>query len=156
MTSMGTNKGLHQFPLGVAALEPNAPQDTAERPAAREGIYQVLAHKLRKHPTLRMFLSECRSFVHRSYIVLTSKDTHRVPMGFVFVESPTGRVYENIRAAACIRDTERISSNRSWATPLDWAAYRDSWEAGVEWALRTLGSDSTLDSEHKTLFVSKR
>lgn len=153
---MGMSKRLQQFPLGVAALVPSAHEDTAEGQEASQGIYQVLFEGLRKHPRLRMLLSECRSFFHRSYIVLTSKDTHRVPMGSAYLESLSGRVYENIRTDACIRDTERSSSNRPWATPLDWTAYRDSWEAGVEWALSTLSSDSTLDSEHKALLISKR
>ncbi len=156
MTNMGTSNGLHEFPSGVLAVSPSAPEDTAEEREAMKGIFQALLHSLRKCPKLRMLLSECRSFVYRSYIVLTSKDTYRVPMGSVYLDAPGGRVYQNIRAAACIQNTERISSNRPWATPLDWSAYRDSWEAGVEWALSTLGSDSPLDSEHKALLISKR
>jgi hypothetical protein len=117
--------------------------------------YRILFDGLRTYPRLRMFLSECRSFLYRSYIVLTSKDTHRVPMGSAYLESPSGRVFRNIRSLACSRDIERISSNHP-STPLDWAAYRDSWEAGVEWAANTLGSDTLLDSEHKALLFSKR
>jgi hypothetical protein len=156
LTNTETSNGLHEFPLGVLAVSPSAPEDTAEKREAMKGIFQALAHKLRKYPRLRMLLSECRNFCLRSYIVLTSKNAHRVPMGSVYLVAPTGRVYQNIRAAACIQNTERISSSRPWATPLDWSAYRDSWEAGVEWALSTLASDSTLDSEHKALLISKR
>jgi hypothetical protein len=130
-------------------------KDTAEkRHEASSRIYQVLFQRLRTCPRLRMFLSECRSFLYRSRIVLTSKNTHRVPMGPAYLESPSGRVVRNIRSLACNEDIERNASNRSWATPLDWAAYRDSWEAGVGWAVSTLGSD-TLDSEHKALLISR-
>jgi hypothetical protein len=155
MTNMEMNNGLHQTPSGVAALVPSVHEGTAEGRKVGNRMCQVLFEGLRNHPRLRMLLSECRSFLHRTYIVLTSKDTHRVPMGSAYLESPSGYLYQNIRTDACIRDIERISSNRLWATPLDWAAYRDSWEAGVEWAC-TLGSDSALNSEHKALLISKR
>lgn len=151
---METDSRPHQNPLDVAALVPNARRSIAGEQGVWNRIYQVLFEGLRKHPRLRMFLSECRSFVRRTYIVLTNKDTHRVPMGLAYLESPSGRVYENIRSLACNQDIERISSNRP-STPLDWAPYRDAWDAGVEWAVSTLGSD-TLDSEHKALLISNR
>ena len=125
------------------------------RHSAQRGLKSPPFEGLRTYPRLRMFLSECRSFLYRSRIVLTKKNTHRVPMGPAYLESPSGRVFRNIRSLACNQDIERNASNRPWATPLDWTAYRDSWEAGAEWAVNTLGSD-TLDSEHKTLLISNR
>lgn len=130
------------------------PKDTAEKrhgPPSR--IYQVLFEALRTCPRLRMFLSECRNFLHRSRIVLTNNDTHRVPMGPAYLETHSGRLFRNIRSLACMRDIERISSNRP-STPLDWIAYRDSWEAGAEWAVSILNS-GTLDSEHQALLIPR-
>jgi hypothetical protein len=131
------------------------PKDTAEkRHGAPSRIYQVSFEALRTCPKLRMFLSECRNFLLRSRIVLTNKDTHRVPTGPAYLEAQSGRVFRNTRSLACSQDIEKLSSNRP-STPLDWIAYRDSWEAGAEWAVSTLRSD-TLDSEHKALLVSMR
>jgi hypothetical protein len=143
---------------GVAVLVPTgvSQTDTVEGDGGLlSRTYRILFEGLRTYPRLRMFLSECRSFLYRSRIVLTKKNTHRVPMGPAYLESPSGRVFRNIRSLACNQDIERNASNRPWATPLDWTAYRDSWEAGAEWAVNTLGSD-TLDSEHKTLLISNR
>jgi hypothetical protein len=155
MTDMETSTRPHEIASGVAALAPSASRKgTAEERKAGKGIYQVLFEGLRKHPRLRVFLSECRSVLHRSHIVLTNSDAHRVPMGFGCLESSSGRTYRNTRSLACIQDIERISSNRPWATPLDWTAYPDSWDAGAEWALSTF--DTSLDSEHKALLVSTR
>src|SRR5580692_10593998 len=63
--------------------------------------YRILFDGLGTYPRLRMFLSECRSFLCRSRIVLTSKDTHRVPIGPAYLESPSGLVFRNIRSLAC-------------------------------------------------------
>jgi len=161
MLNMETYKGLRRTPSDVGEQVTSAQQNTRGNPhaahdAGLQGMSQALLEGLRNHPRLRMFLSEVRSFLHRSYTVLTNKDTHRVPMGFACLESPSGRSRQNTRAFACIQHIERISSSRPWATPLDWIAYRDSWEAGAEWALRTLRSDSSSDSEHEALPVSKR
>jgi hypothetical protein len=151
-TAMNTER--RESGLSLSALAPRASQkDTGEGRGILSQMYDVLLGGLRTYPRLRMFLSEFRSFLIRSRIVLTSKNTHRVPMGPAYLESPSGRVFRNIRSLACNQDIERNASNRPWATPLDWTAYRDSWEAGVEWAVNTLGSD-TLDSEHKALLIS--
>jgi hypothetical protein len=149
MINVETNKLLHQIPSGVVASASNDHEHIVGEQKGSKGINQAVFQRLRKYPKLRMFLSECRSFFHRTYIVLTSRDTHRVPMGFVYLESPSGRLHANIRVHACTQDIERISSSRQWATPLDWAAYRDSWEAGAEWTLNS--SDSSSGSEHKAL-----
>jgi hypothetical protein len=143
--------------LGSSALVPKdvSQRDTGGEHALLSRTYQVLFEALRTCPRLRMFLSECRSFLYRSRIVLTKKNTHLVPMGPAYLDAPSGRVFRNIRSLACNQDIERNASNRPWSTPLDWAAYRDSWDAGVEWAVNTLGSD-TLDSEHKALLISER
>ena len=156
MVNTETHRESHQNLSGVAAFAPNAHGDKAEeQKGVDKGIYQALFQRLRNHPRLRMFLSECRSFLHRSYIVWTNTDTHRVPMGAAYLASPSGRSYRNIRSLACIQDIERISSNRPWDTPLDWVAYRDAWDAGAEWASCILDSDN-LDSEHKALLISVR
>jgi hypothetical protein len=157
MVNMEMNTELPETVSGVSALVPSASQkDTIGKKQGRPLLHQVFSQVLRTYPRLRMFLSECRSFLYRSRIVLTSKDTHRVPMGPAYLESPSGRVFRNIRSLACNQDIERNASNRPWTTPLDWTAYRDSWEAGVEWAVNTLGSDTLVDSEHKALLISRR
>jgi len=153
MANLETDRDIRRIPSGVVAIVPNVHLDTAVERKVGKGIYQAMIQRLQNHPRLRMFLFECRSFVHRTYILLTNKSLHRVPIGPAYLEAPSGRVYENTRSRSCIQDIERISSTRSWATPLDWAAYRDSWEAGVEWALNTSGT--TLDSERKALLGSK-
>lgn len=157
MVNAGMNTERLETHAELLVLVPSASQkDTIGKKQGRPLLHQVFSQVLRTYPRLRMFLSECRSFLYRSRIVLTSKDTHRVPMGPAYLESPSGRVFRNIRSLACNEDIERNASNRPWATPLDWAAYRDSWEAGVEWAVNTLGSDTLVDSEHKALLISER
>lgn len=152
--NMEMDKVPRQVLLGVADLNSDVHEDRHELQAGASGIGQRCLRHLQKYPRLRMFLSECRSFLCRTYIVLTSTDTHRVPTGPAYLEGQSGRVFRNIRSLACIRDIERISSNRP-STPLDWSAYRDAWEAGAEWASSILDS-GTLDSEHKALLVSHR
>lgn len=142
----------HQIPSGVADLNLGAHEGKHAAQAGAFEIGQRVHLHLWKYPKLRMFLSECRSFLWRICTVLTSTDTHRVPIGSASLEAPSGRSYPNTRSHACIRDIERISSTRPWATPLDWAAYRDSWEAGVRWAVSTF--DNSLDSEHKASLLS--
>jgi hypothetical protein len=159
MVNTELNTELHETVSGVSALVPEgaSQKDTGEKDSGLlSRTYRILFEGLRTYPRLRMFLSECRSFLYRSRIVLTSKDTHRVPIGPAYLESPSGLVFRNIRSLACNEDIERNASNRPWAAPLDWAAYRDSWEAGVEWAVNTLGSNTLVDSEHKALLISKR
>jgi hypothetical protein len=148
------SKAPHQIPSGVEDPNSRAHEGTHESREGVSGMYRRGLRHLRKYPKLRMFLSECRSFLWRTYIVLTSSDTYRVPIGSVRLEAPSERPWPNTRSHACIRDIERISSSRPWATPMDWAAYRDSWEAGVQWASSTF--DSSSRSEHRALLIPVR
>lgn len=149
-----TGTVLRRTPSEVGYSNCNAHVDKHESGmGVREMSREVLV-VLRKCPKLRMFLSECRSFLWRIRTVLTNNDTHRVPIGSAHLEVRPERLCPNTHSHACIRDIERISSSRPWSTPMDWAAYRDSWEAGVQWAVSNL--DSSSDSERRALTVSTR
>jgi hypothetical protein len=156
MVGRETDKASHEPPFQVDYSNSRVfPDPDKYVSAIRASGKSQLSHRLLlKYRRLRMFLSECRNWVSRIYTVLTNNDAYRVPTGSAYLEARSGRIFRNTRTLACIRDIERISSNRP-STPLDWAAYRDAWEAGVEWASSISDSD-TLDSEHKTLLISRR
>lgn len=116
---------------------------------------ELFARHLEKQPRLQKVLWECGSFQHRIRIALSSSDTYRLPMGSLSLESPVDQcVYTNTRCLARIQHIQTVAANLRWATPLDWKAHLESWEAGVQWASRTLGSGSALSDEHKALLAS--
>jgi len=154
MVAMERHKVSHQFPFQGDCSNSHVLSDTFASAKGASENSQLNHRLLWKYPRLRMFLSELRNSFSRIYTVLTNKDAYRVPMGPAYLEAQSGRVFRNIRSLACSRDIERIASNHP-STPLDWSAYRDAWEAGVEWSSCILDSD-TLDSEHTALLISNR
>jgi hypothetical protein len=110
---------------------------------------------LDRFPRLRRVLWECGSFLRRIRIALSSSYTDEVPTGFVWLDGNDGSSYLNTRSLARSEHIEKIASTLPWATPLDWQTHLQSWEEGVEWALRNLGSGSSLPDEHKTLLSSE-
>jgi hypothetical protein len=54
-----------------------------------------------------------------------------------------------------MRNTDMLSSTHPWATVVDWGLWEQSWDAGVEWAIRNLDFDSPSTSAHKALLVSE-
>jgi hypothetical protein len=118
-------------------------------------ISRSLARYLDRHPLLRRLLFECRSFLHRSRIALRNTDIYRLSTGPVYLDSPEGHTYSNIRSLARIQHIKSIVSTLSWATPIEWKTHLESWEQGVEWAVCNLGSGSSLPDEHKALLASE-
>jgi hypothetical protein len=104
---------------------------------------------------LGRLMSEFRNCVHRIGIALRNSDAYRVPMGFLYLESPNGRVYLNTRNLARSDYIGKLVSNLHPATALDWKSHCDAWDQGVEWAVGTLGSGSSLTDEHKALLASE-
>jgi len=130
--------------------------------AGRYGIRGKWLHELAvakrwcsSFPRLRRLRCECRNFQKRIRIVWSNSDSYRVPMGFLYLESSSGCVYENIRGNGRSECIERFASTQPWATPFDWNLYREAWDQGVEWALHNLDFDSPSISEHKALLASE-
>jgi hypothetical protein len=110
---------------------------------------------LERHPRLQKLLWECHSFRIRIRVAIGSNEPYRVPTGFLWLESPNGDACMNTRSLARSEHIQKVASTVPWATPLDWRTHLQSWEAGVEWAVRNLGSDSSLSDEHKALLSSE-
>jgi hypothetical protein len=61
----------------------------------------------------------------------------------------------NIRNRGRNECIEAFASSHSWATPLDWKMHCETWDQGVEWAVRNLGSCSTLPDAQKELLAAE-
>lgn len=120
----------------------------------RSIISRALRLLLNRHPKLRRLLYEFRSFLQRSRIAVSNTDIYQVSTGFEYLETEEGHDYLNIRSHARIQHIQKISSI-PWATPIDWKTHLDSWDQGVEWAIRTFGSGSSLPDEHKALLAAE-
>jgi hypothetical protein len=120
--------------------------------------YPVWRLWLSNHPQLYMFLLECRSFVHRIKIVLTTPDSHEVYMGVLGVEGTPEHLSDlpNKCLHARTRDIERMCSTFAWATPLDWRVAALAWEQGVQWSFDMLGYGTAFSSVHRALSFSER
>lgn len=113
------------------------------------------APSLDRYPRLRMLLFELNSFLHRICAVLRSSDTSGVPIGFLWLQSPAGCEYLNTRSLGRIECIKKLASNRPWATPIDWRAYQEAWDQGVEWALRNFDFDSSSKDERSEVLASE-
>jgi hypothetical protein len=103
------------------------------------------------HPQLYMFLLECRSFVHRIRIVLTTPDSHEVCMGVLGVEGTPEHLSDlpNKCLHARTRDIETMFSTFAWATPLDWRVAALAWEQGARWSFDSMGYGTAFSSVQK-------
>ena len=152
--------------LGLAerqASTPNALHSAFHSDKEIEGAGQtrtsIIARRLQtlldRHPRLQRLLWECCSFRHRIRIALSSSYASQAPKDFLWLEGPDGCAYLNIRSLARNEHIRRVSSSLLWATPIDWRSHGDSWNQGVQWAVRNLGSGSPLADEHKALLASE-
>jgi hypothetical protein len=116
---------------------------------------RVMCALLDHFPRLQRVLWECGSFLRRIQIALSSSYIDEVPTGFVWLDGNEGFSYLNTRSFARSEHIEKIASTLPWATPLDWQTHLQSWEAGVEWAVRNLSSGSSLPDEQKALLSSE-
>ena len=98
---------------------------------------------------------ECRSFQMRIRIAIGNTEPFRVATGFLYLESPNGYSYLNTRSLARNEHIRMFAPNLPSATPLDWKGHLESWDQGVEWVVRNLGSGSSSPDEHKALLASK-
>jgi hypothetical protein len=108
-----------------------------------------------RHPRLHMFLLEFRSFFQRSRIVWSRSQREPSHKDFVWLRGDDGRSYLNTRRCGRSENIEKISSIHPWATPVDWELWRQSWDEGVEWAIRNLDFGSPSTSAHKALLASE-
>jgi hypothetical protein len=158
MLNTESHMRLHQeFPVAPPVSRPCETHacysDNGNWHKPKVGVPRALARLLHRHSRLRMLLSECRNFLDRTRTVLKNTDSYRVPMGFVYLQSPAGRVYPNTRSRGRSECIERLASTRPSATPVDWNLWREAWDQGVEWALHNLGS--ALTDEHTALLASE-
>jgi hypothetical protein len=49
--------------------------------------------------------------------------------------SLSGHPEECIRMRDCTSNIESFAASRPWATVIDWAVFRDGWEAGAQWSV---------------------
>lgn len=121
----------------------------SRRPPSRRGwLYLHLP------PLLHIIWSETRILPQRIRNRYSRKGS-RLDVGYLYLRATDGRSVRNIRAHGRIDCIERLVSNRPWTTSEDWRIALDAWDQGVEWAVHTLGSDSTLSEEHKALLASE-
>jgi hypothetical protein len=120
----------------------------------RLGVLAVWKRFCSSFPRLRRVLLECRTFRSRIQSVLSNTDSYRCPSSFAFLEAPSGCVYENTRSNGRIECIRKLASTNP-STPLDWRLWMESWDQGVEWAVRNLDFDSPSTSEHKALLASE-
>jgi hypothetical protein len=102
-----------------------------------------------------MLLLECRNFVHRIGIVLTSSDSLSVDTGRVWLGDGSGQVLLNTRRIARIQSIENFSSSHPQATPYDWKVHQEAWDEGIQWTLHNLDSGTLQNSEHRALLASE-
>jgi hypothetical protein len=160
--STGSHILRHAQPVGDQAQKVGVRSETFgdkksehDHSGKADGEFRVLASLIRwssSFPRLRRFLWEYRNFLHRIGIVWNNSDSYRCPSSFAFLEASSGCVYENTRSNGRIECIRKLASMNP-STPLDWRLWMESWDQGVEWALRNLDFDSPSTSEHKALLA---
>lgn len=118
---------------------------TQQMNARKTGFARRFLLFLSRHPRLHMLGLESRNFAHRIGIVLNSNDSHRVPIGPVWVAGPGVSSRVNTHAIERSEYIQRLASSRPWETPLDWKAHLESWEQGAEWAFYNQGNADKND-----------
>ena len=99
-------------------------------------------------------MSEVRTLLPRIRM-RCGKGRKALTVGHLYLQSRKEHFLPNSRMHGRIDCIKRIASNHPWSTSADWRLAVDAWDQGVEWAVRTLGSDSTLSEEHKIVLASE-
>jgi hypothetical protein len=105
-------------------------------------------------PILRVLLSEIRNLLPRIRM-RHGKGSLPLDAGHLYLRSKNGHRLPNMRMHGRIDCIKMLASNHPWTSSADWQMAVDAWDQGVEWAVRNLGSDSTLSEEHRSLLVSE-
>lgn len=94
---------------------------------------RALCSHLLRGSLIREILRECCSLPRRIGTIYATKLYRRG----VHFGSLRCQQYQrsNAMTLACMRDTQRISESRPWATSLDLALFVDGWQQGAEWGL---------------------
>jgi hypothetical protein len=122
------------------------------------GVRRQPVHKrwafLHLSPLLRVAWSEVRILPNRIRM-RNGKESSPLDAGRLYLRSRDGHLLPNNRTRGRIECIRKVASSYPWTTSADWRISLDAWDQGVEWAVRTLGSDSTLSEEHKALLGSE-
>lgn len=119
-----------------------------KRPVHRRWLFRHLS------PLLRVAWSEVRTLASRIRM-RCGKESSPLDAGRLYLRSQDGRLLPNSRTHGRIDCIRKVASSHPWTTSADWRISVDAWDQGVEWAVRTLGSDSTLSEEHRALLASE-
>jgi hypothetical protein len=99
-----------------------------------------------RRPRLFGFLSETRSYLHRTRAVLGSPDYSQGLAGGLLFRQREGGFSLNHQTLGGIEDMQRISAQRPELSLLDFDLLMQGWNLGDEWGLRKSRTDTERQS----------
>jgi hypothetical protein len=95
-------------------------------------LCRALFARCRPFPLGREILRECYSLPRRIGMIRATK-MYLYGVRFGRLQENQRHRHSNERTLACIRDTQRITQSRPWATLMDRHLFVEGWQSGVEW-----------------------